>query len=75
MYIRLPKCLLTAVLAGALAITPASASFIDTGEHWAADAIAKWSEEYQIIQGYEDGTFRPDNSITGGPLQEFWIVF
>lgn len=66
MYIRLPKCLLTAVLAGALAITPASASFIDTGEHWAADAIAKWSEEYHIIQGYEDGTFRPDHSITRG---------
>ena len=66
MKIRLPKRLLTAALAGALAVTPVSAAFVDTGDHWAADAIAKWSEEYQIIQGYEDGTFRPDNSITRG---------
>lgn len=66
MHIRLPKRLLTVALAGALALTPVSAAFVDTEAHWAADAISKWSEEYQIIQGYEDGTFRPDNSITRG---------
>ena len=66
MHIRLPKRLLAAALAGALAMTPVSAAFVDTEVHWAAEAIAKWSEEYQIIQGYEDGTFRPDNSITRG---------
>lgn len=66
MHIRLPKRLLAAALAGTLAMTPVSAAFTDTPDHWAADAIAKWSEEYQIIQGYEDGTFRPDNSITRG---------
>ena len=66
MHIRLPKRLLAAALSGALAMTPVSAAFVDTEAHWAADAIAKWSEEYQIIQGYEDGTFRPDNSITRG---------
>ena len=66
MHIRLPKRLLAAALAGALAVTPVSAAFVDTEAHWAADAIAKWSEEYQIIQGYEDGSFRPDNSITRG---------
>ncbi len=66
MHIRLPKRLLAAALAGALAMTPVSAAFVDTEAHWAADAIAKWSEEYQIIQGYEDGSFRPDNSITRG---------
>ena len=66
MRIRLPKRFLAAALAGTLAMTPVSAAFTDTQDHWAADAIAKWSEEYQIIQGYEDGTFRPDNSITRG---------
>ena len=66
MHIRLPRRFLAAALAGTLAMTPVSAAFTDTADHWAADAIAKWSEEYQIIQGYEDGTFRPDNSITRG---------
>lgn len=63
--IRLPKRLAAAALAAALAITPAAA-FSDTAGHWAESAIAKWSQEYNIIQGYEDGTFRPDNSITRG---------
>lgn len=66
MHIRLPKRFLAVALAGTLTMTPVSAAFTDTPNHWAADAIAKWSEEYQIIQGYEDGTFRPDNSITRG---------
>lgn len=63
--IRLPKRLAAAALATALALTPAAA-FTDTQGHWAESAIAKWSQEYSIIQGYEDGTFRPDNSITRG---------
>ena len=45
---------------------PARAAFTDTTGHWAESAINKWSQEYGIIQGYEDGTFRPDNSITRG---------
>ncbi len=64
-HIRLPKRLASAALAAALALTPAAA-FSDTAGHWAENSIAKWSEEYSIIQGYEDGTFRPDNSITRG---------
>lgn len=63
--IRLPKQLAAAALAAALALTPAAA-FSDTGGHWAEASIDKWSQEYNIIQGYEDGTFRPDNSITRG---------
>lgn len=59
------KWLLCSVLAaGALATT--AGAFSDTQGHWAEQAISKWSEEYSIIQGYEDGTFRPDNSITRG---------
>ena len=44
----------------------ALAAFSDTDGHWAEDAIDKWSGEYQIIGGYNDGTFRPDASITRG---------
>ena len=64
-HIRLPKRLLSTALAAALALTPAAA-FSDTSGHWAETSISKWSEEYSIIQGYEDGTFRPDQSITRG---------
>ena len=54
-----------AVTVGSLAL-PAKAAFTDTAGHWAETAITKWSEEYSIIGGYDDGTFRPDNSITRG---------
>lgn len=63
---RLPKTLAAASLAVSLLMTPASAAFTDTQGHWAEGAIGKWSEEYQLIQGYDDGTFRPDQSITRG---------
>ena len=62
----LMKFLAAGALAAALMIVPASASFTDTEDHWAEEAINKWSEEYGIINGYDDGTFRPDNSITRG---------
>ena len=57
--------LVLAVTVGSL-VLPARAAFTDTTGHWAETAITKWSEEYSIINGYEDGTFRPDNSITRG---------
>lgn len=57
--------LTAAALAAALAAGPAAA-FVDTEYHWAEGAIDKWSNQYSIINGYEDGTFRPDQSITRG---------
>ena len=64
-HIRFFKWLTAAALGAALAVVPTMA-FTDTEGHWAQDSIQKWSEEYHIIQGYEDGTFHPDNSITRG---------
>ena len=61
--IRLPKRLLSGLLAGALLLTPAMA-FTDTSGHWAESAVNKWSQEYGILQGYGDGSFRPDQNIT-----------
>ena len=63
--IHLPKRLAAIVLAAGLTVTPAAA-FTDTENHRAKDAIDRWSEGYGLINGYEDGTFRPDNSITRG---------
>lgn len=62
---KLLKMLASGALAVAL-VTASASAFSDTEGHWASKAIAKWSEEYSIIQGYDDGTFRPDNSITRG---------
>ncbi|WP_413162357.1 glycoside hydrolase family 10 protein [Capilliphycus salinus ALCB114379] len=39
------------------------ADFSDIKEHWAKDCIEKLAED-EIISGYEDGTFKPDNSVT-----------
>lgn len=63
---RLPGRLAAIALAAGLCMTGASATFVDTEDHWAADAIDRWSEGYGLITGYEDGSFRPDNSITRG---------
>lgn len=60
------RVMILAALVGALALGSAQAAFSDTAGHWASSAINKWSEQYGIIQGYEDGTFRPDSSITRG---------
>ena len=63
---RLPKLLVSMGLAASLVLTGPAAAFSDTEGHWAQEAISKWSETYQIINGYDDGTFQPDNSITRG---------
>lgn len=57
------------IFVAALAITAIcsatayAASFTDTQTHWASQVIEKWSDK-GAVKGYEDGTFRPDNSIT-----------
>ena len=38
-------------------------SFTDINGHWAEDTIIKWENE-GIINGYDDNTFKPDNSVT-----------
>ena len=63
--LRLHQRLLSGLLAGALLLTPVMA-FTDTEGHWAEAAVNKWSQEYGVLQGYDDGSFRPDDSITRG---------
>ena len=39
----------------------------DYTQHWAKEAIEKWSA-YEIVEGYENGDFRPNNPITRAEL-------
>ena len=65
---RILGALVTATLLASLTVAPAQAAFSDTAGHWAAEAVGEWSEQYGIIRGYEDGTFRPDNPISRGAM-------
>ena len=52
-------CLAAAVLAG-----QAFAAFSDLPQtHWANEAVAQMAEQ-GILEGYPDGTFRPDETLT-----------
>lgn len=54
-------------LSAALLTQPiAAAAFTDTSGNWAESAIEKWSEKYGVLNGYEDGSFHPDDPITRG---------
>lgn len=54
-------------LSAALLTQPiAAAAFTDTDGNWAESAIEKWSEKYGVLNGYEDGSFHPDDPITRG---------
>lgn len=58
--------LAAAMLAGALTlliILPVFAAHTDIDKSWAKADIEKWSSK-SIINGYSDGTFRPNNNIT-----------
>ncbi|WP_027417974.1 S-layer homology domain-containing protein [Aneurinibacillus terranovensis] len=58
--------MLLAVLAGSFVLTnPASvfAEAKDFSGHWASSQITKWMDK-GYIAGYEDGSFKPDHSIT-----------
>ena len=61
------KKLISSVLLGSILMTPiyayANPNLKDISEHWAKKEINQFiSSGY--VNGYEDGTFRPDNSIT-----------
>jgi hypothetical protein len=45
-----------------LSASNASASFSDTGGHIYEEGI-NYTQENGIVQGYNDGTFKPDNTI------------
>lgn len=60
------RCMaLAAALTMSLAISSTALAAVpsDIGGHWAQGTIIQWTSK-GYISGYEDGTFKPDNSIT-----------
>lgn len=52
-----------AAAGSAAAVTVNAAGFKDTLRHWGADSI-NWAAKNSIVDGYSDGTFRPDQSVS-----------
>ena len=46
-----------------MTVVSAANTFTDVSGHWAQEYIQKWSNK-SVINGYEDGTFRPDANIS-----------
>ncbi|MCD8390610.1 MAG: S-layer homology domain-containing protein, partial [Firmicutes bacterium] len=59
------KSILPITLAAVLALssTALASDFSDISGHWAEETIEKWADK-DIISGYPDGTFLPDNTVT-----------
>lgn len=45
------------------AMPVAAATFSDTENHWAKDSIERWAAA-DVLNGYDDGTYKPDGDIT-----------
>lgn len=58
------KC---AALGMALLMIAPSVLAVDYTQHWAKEAIEKWNA-YEVVKGYENGDFRPNNPITRAEL-------
>ena len=41
----------------------AAAEYTDVNGHWAESSIERWTEE-DVVNGYEDNTFKPENNVT-----------
>ena len=52
---------------------PAMAAPSDIAGHWAESVITQWQSK-GLIQGYEDGTFKPGNTITRAELRKGLLV-
>lgn len=66
--LRLQKTLAVAALA-AVTVTalPTTTFASDYENHWAKVMIEKWSQK-EVLKGYEDGSFKPNNTVTRGEL-------
>lgn len=56
-------CLTLVILCGFMAVPSAAATLSDVKGHWAEEAILA-GVKAGYINGYQDGTFRPDNSVS-----------
>ena len=61
--LRIVSLCLALVLSLSMSVTGLAANFSDVRGHWAESVIVHMADK-GAISGYEDGTFKPDNSIT-----------
>jgi len=66
-------CLVLALLLGSGGGVLAAPKFSDMEGHWAQEAVEKLAE-MGLLQGYGDGTFRPQNPITRGQFVRLLVV-
>lgn len=52
-------CVITLILG----LTYTSSPFIDIQDHWAKEEIT-WAYEIEMVNGYEDGSFKPNDNIS-----------
>ena len=65
---RLQKALAVAALATVTVTALPTTTFAsDYEKHWAHAAIDKWSQK-EVLKGYEDGSFKPNATVTRGEL-------
>jgi len=67
---KIAKRLLAMAMAGTMVLSSVSVGFADSKDfagHWAEKAIEKWNAS-GVINGYPDGSFMPDKSLTRAEL-------
>ena len=72
---KLIGILLFSILIVGSASNVQAAGFKDVSEdHYAYEAIL-WAEEYDIVNGFADGTFKPNATITEQQLAKLLAIF
>ena len=65
---------LSGLLVGTMILASMSQAVLasDYENHWAKEAIQKWSDK-KVVEGYEDGTFKPKQDITRAELAKIIV--
>ena len=68
----LAVAMVLSTLMGLTAMTASAITFTDTNGHWAESEINTWSTR-GVLNGYEDGSFRPDDNISRAELTKIVV--
>lgn len=63
---------LAVLMAGTMLVTAMPVWAVDYQNHWAKEAIERWSTN-EVVQGYEDGSFKPNQKVTRAELASFVV--
>lgn len=68
------RCMTALCMAALLVISASAATFSDTSGHWAESTIDAYSS-FDVVNGYPDGTFRPDATMTRAEFASICISY